>query len=147
MAKTKTPDREGEATKFTAEEKAAMRERAKELKAQQAGVDGEQEIQAKIAELPSPDREMAERIHALVKATAPSLTPRTYYGMPAWAKDGKVLCFFQPASKFKYRYSTFGFNEDAKLDEGAMWPTAWALTSFGKSEEDRLRELLKKAVG
>ena len=132
---------------FSAAERAAMKERARELKAAKTKAEWESDVLAKIAEMPDADRVMAERLHALIKESAPALSPKTWYGMPAWAKDGKVLCFFQPASKFKYRYSTFGFNEDAKLDEGAMWPTAWALTSFGKAEEDRLRELLKRALG
>jgi uncharacterized protein YdhG (YjbR/CyaY superfamily) len=136
------------ATGFTAEERAAMQERARELKAaSRRGADGERDLLDKIAELPEADRVMAERIHALVTESAPSLTPRTYYGMPAWAKDGKVLCFFQPASKFKARYATFGFNDDASLDDGAMWPTSWALTQLTDADAERIAALVKQAVG
>src|SRR3954468_10376404 len=110
---------------FTTEERAAMKERARELKAGKA--DGESDVLAKIAEMPKPDRVMAERIHAIVKATAPSLAPRTWYGMPAYARDGKVVCFFQSAAKFKSRYATIGFSDEANLDDGAMWPTTYAL--------------------
>lgn len=134
-------------TSFTAEEKAAMKERAKELKAAKAGADGEAELLKKIAELPDPDRTMAERIHNSIKAAAPSLAARTYYGMPAWAKDGKVLCFFQPADKFKARYATFGFNDDAKLDDGSMWATSWALTKLTDADERKIADLVKQAVG
>jgi uncharacterized protein YdhG (YjbR/CyaY superfamily) len=138
---------------WTDEEKAAMQESARErrsrarLSPEEERAAGEQEIQAKIAEMPEPDRTMAQRIHALVTKAAPSLVPRTYYGMPAYARDGKVLCFFQPASKFKARYSTLGFNDDAKLDDGHMWATSWALTSLTDAEETRIVELVKKAVG
>ena len=140
------------AESFTDEEKAAMKERAKELKAEsrrsKAGKgDGEADLLAKIAELPDADRAMAERIHAIVRETAPGLEPRTYYGMPAWAKNGKVLCFVQPASKFKARYATFGFNDDALLDDGSMWATSWALTKLSAADEKRIAELVKKAVG
>jgi uncharacterized protein YdhG (YjbR/CyaY superfamily) len=136
------------ATGFTAEERAAMQERARELKAaSRRGADGERDLLDKIAELPEADRVMAERIHALVTESAPSLTPRTFYGMPAWAKDGKVLCFFQPASKFKARYATFGFNDDASLDDGAMWPTSWALTQLTDADAERIAALVKQAVG
>ena len=135
------------ATAFTAEEKAAMKERARELKAAKAGADGEADLLAKIAELPEPDKGMAERIHTLIKEAAPSLTARTYYGMPAWAKDGKVLCFFQPAAKFKARYATFGFDEVAQLDEGDMWPTSYALRKLSKADEQRLADLIKRAIG
>ena len=128
------------------EEIAAARERSRELKAEAAGEAGEADVLAKIAEMPEPDRGMAERIHALVKAAAPALTPRTYYGMPAYAKDGKVLCFFQPAAKFKSRYATFGFNDDAKLDEGNMWATSWALTKLTPADEARLADLVKRSV-
>ena len=134
------------ATEFTAEEKAAMKERAKELKAAKAGADGEAELLKKIAELPDPDRTMAERIHNSIKAAAPSLAARTYYGMPAWAKDGKVLCFFTPAAKFKERYASFGFNTGANLDEGSMWPTSWALTKLTAEDEARIVALVKQAV-
>ncbi len=129
---------------FTAEEKAAMKERAKEVKAPKG--DAESEVLAKIAEMAEGDRSMAERIHAAVKAGAPALTPRTWYGMPAYAKDGKVVCFFQPAQKFKSRYATFGFNDTANLDEGTMWPTAFALKKLTAADEKRIRELVKKAV-
>jgi uncharacterized protein YdhG (YjbR/CyaY superfamily) len=129
---------------FTAEEKAAMKERAREAKAGDA--DGENDVRAKIAEMSEPDRAMAERIHALVKASAPDLAPRTYYGMPAYAKDGKVLCFFQPAQKFKSRYATFGFNDTANLDKGTMWPTAFALMELTADDEKRIGALVKKAV-
>ena len=138
---------------FTADEKAAMRERARELKAQSRRgpradkADGERDVLAKIAEMPDSDRIMAERIHAIVKASAPALAPRTWYGMPAYARDGKVVCFFQSADKFKARYATFGFNDDARLDEGAMWPTSWALTRLTPADEARIGELVKKAVG
>ena len=137
---------------FTAEERAAMKERAHELKAAarrgpRAGkADGESDVLAKIAEMPESDRVMAERLHAIVKDSAPDLSPRTWYGMPAYAKDGKVVCFFQSAQKFKSRYATFGFSDKANLDEGAMWPTGFALKELTASEEKRIRALLKKAV-
>jgi uncharacterized protein YdhG (YjbR/CyaY superfamily) len=127
---------------FTKEEKAAMRERAKELKA--AG--GESEVLAKIAEMPKADRVMAERLHDVIKASAPVLTPRTWYGMPAYAKDGKVVCFFQSAQKFKTRYATFGFSDAANLDEGAMWPTSFALKELTAAEEAKTGALVKRAV-
>jgi uncharacterized protein YdhG (YjbR/CyaY superfamily) len=128
--------------KFSAEERAAMKERARELKAEAS----ESDLLAKIAEMPEPDRGMAERLHAVIKATAPELAPRTYYGMPAYAKDGTVLCFFQPAHKFKARYATFGFNDGANLDDGAMWPTAFALKELTAAEEATISELVKRAV-
>jgi uncharacterized protein YdhG (YjbR/CyaY superfamily) len=131
---------------FTAEERAAMKERAQELKAEARRADGESAVLAKIAEMPEPDRAMAERIHAIVKAAAPVLSPRTWYGMPAYAKDGKVVCYFTAASKFKSRYATFGFNDAANLDEGAMWPTSFALTELTATEEERITALVKKAV-
>lgn len=126
-----------------------MKERAAEVKAarRRSKADSEADLLAKIAELPEPERKLAERIHALVKANAPELSPRTWYGMPAYAKDGKVLCFLQPASKFNTRYSTFGFNDVAQLDDGSMWPTAYAITDLGPAEEARLTELVKRAVG
>jgi uncharacterized protein YdhG (YjbR/CyaY superfamily) len=130
--------------RFTAEERAAMKARARELKT--GGADGESDVLAKIAEMPEPDRSMAERLHALIKASAPDLTPRTWYGMPAYAKDGKVVCFFQSAQKFKSRYATLGFSDKANLDEGAMWPTAFALKGLTVAEEKRIGALLKKAV-
>ena len=129
---------------FTDDERAAMRERARELKAGDA--DGEREVLAKIAEMPEADRVMAERLHALVKASAPGLASRTWYGMPAYTKDGKVVCFFQSAQKFKARYATLGFADKANLDDGAMWPTAFALKELTAAEEARIGELLKKAV-
>jgi uncharacterized protein YdhG (YjbR/CyaY superfamily) len=137
---------------FSDEERAAMKERAKELKAEarrgpRAGkADGENAVLAKIAEMPEPDRAMAERLHAIVKASAPALSPRTWYGMPAYAKDGKVVCYFTAASKFKSRYATFGFNDAANLDEGAMWPTSFALTELTPADEARIGALVKKAV-
>ena len=143
----------GKASKgFTDEERAAMRERAQELKAEarrgpRAGkADGESEVLAKIAEMPKPDRAMAERLHALIKASAPALSPRTWYGMPAYAKDGKVVCFFQSAQKFKSRYATFGFSDTANLDKGAMWPTSFALKELTAAEEEEIAALVKKAV-
>ena len=131
---------------FTAEERAAMKERARELKAEAAKADGESDLLAKIAEMPEPDRGMATRLHAIVKASAPSLTPKTWYGMPAYARDGKVVCFFTPAAKFGARYATFGFNDSANLDEGRMWPTSFALKALTKAEEEQISALVKKAV-
>jgi uncharacterized protein YdhG (YjbR/CyaY superfamily) len=137
---------------FTAAEQAAMKERAKELKAEaRASKDraaGEADLLAKIAEMPDSDRVMAERIHAIVTSSAPTLMPKTWYGMPAYANEaGKIVCFFQAADKFKARYATFGFNDDAHLDDGSMWPTAFALTSLTKDGEARIEALVKKAVG
>jgi len=129
---------------FTDEERAAMKERAQELKADKA--DGESAVLAKIAEMPEPDRAMAKRLHAIIKASAPGLSPKTWYGMPAYAMDGKVVCFFQSAQKFKSRYATFGFSDEAKLDEGAMWPTSFALKELTASEEARIGALVKRAV-
>ena len=135
---------------FTDEERAAMKERAKELKAEARAnkdrAEGESAVLAKIAEMPEPDRAMAKRLHAIIKASAPALSPRTWYGMPAYAKDGKVVCFFQSAHKFKSRYATFGFNDAANLDEGAMWPTSFALKELTAAEEARIVALVKKAV-
>ena len=132
---------------FSDEERDAMKERAKEQKAARAGKgDGEGDVLAKIAEMPKADRAMAERIHAIVKASAPALIPRTYYGMPAYAQDGKVICFFTPAAKFKSRYATFGFNDDANLDNGTMWPTSFALTKLTAADEKKIGALVKKAV-
>ena len=131
---------------FTAEERAAMKERARELKAEANKADGEKDLLAKIAEMPGPDRAMAKRIHAIVKASAPTLSPKTWYGMPAYAKDGKVVCFFTAASKFNSRYATFGFNDSANLDKGAMWPTSFALKELTDAEEKRIGALVKKAV-
>ena len=123
-----------------------MRERAKELKASKSRADAEKDVLAKIAEMPKSDRAMAKRLHAIVKANAPDLAPRTWYGMPAYAKDGKVLCFFQSAEKFKSRYATVGFSDTANLDQGAMWPTSFALTELTDAEEKKMVALLKKAV-
>jgi uncharacterized protein YdhG (YjbR/CyaY superfamily) len=132
---------------FTAEERAAMRERAKELKAEEQKADGERAVLAKIAEMPETDRAMAERLHEIVKASAPSLSPKTWYGMPAYAnKDGKVVCFFQSAEKFKSRYATLGFSDEANLDEGAMWATSFALKELSATEEEKISALVKKAV-
>jgi uncharacterized protein YdhG (YjbR/CyaY superfamily) len=133
-------------TGFTAEERAAMKERAQELKAAADKAGGESALLAKIAEMPGPDRALAKRLHAIVKANAPALSPKTWYGMPAYAKDGKVVCFFQSAQKFKSRYATFGFSDEAKLDEGAMWPTSFALKELTAAEEARIGALVKKAV-
>lgn len=131
---------------FTAEEKAAMKERARELKAEAEKADLEADLLAKVAEMPPADRAMAKKIHSLIKANAPSLTPKTWYGMPAYAKNGKVLCFFQAADKFKARYATFGFSDEAKLDDGAMWATSWALKELTPADEARIVALVKKAV-
>jgi uncharacterized protein YdhG (YjbR/CyaY superfamily) len=137
---------------FTDEERAAMKERAQELKAEARRgpradqADGESDVLAKIAAMPEPDRAMAKRLHAIIKASAPALSPKTWYGMPAYAKDGKVVCFFQSAQKFKSRYATFGFSDKANLDEGAMWPTAFALKELTAAEEARIDALVKKAV-
>ena len=140
MAQTKS------AKGFTREERAAMRERVKELKAAERKADGEGDVLAKIAEMLEPDRAMAKRLHAVIKASAPALSPTTWYGMPAYAKDGKVVCFFQSAQKFKTRYATFGFSDKAKLDEGTMWPNAYALTKLTAADELRIGALVKKAV-
>ncbi|HEY8448990.1 MAG TPA: DUF1801 domain-containing protein [Bacillota bacterium] len=134
---------------FTEEERAAMKERAEELKAEKrrgAKADDEAAVLAKIAEMPEPDRKLGEKIHAIVKANAPDLAPKLWYGMPAYAKDGKVVCFFQAASKFKERYATFGFSATANLDEGNMWPTSFAVTKLTPAEEERIGALVKRAV-
>jgi uncharacterized protein YdhG (YjbR/CyaY superfamily) len=135
---------------FTAAEKAAVREAARERKAQarslDARADGERDVLAKIAEMPESDRVIAERIHAVIKASAPDLAPKTWYGMPAYALDGKLVCFFKSADKFKSRYATFGFEEHAHIDDGNMWPTSWALTKLTAADEARIAELVKKAV-
>jgi uncharacterized protein YdhG (YjbR/CyaY superfamily) len=137
---------------LTDDERAALKERTKELRTQArrgsraTKADGESDVLAKIAEMPEPDRVMAERLHALVKANAPVLSPKTWYGMPAYAKDGKVVCFFQSAQKFNARYATFGFNDTANLDDGAMWPTAFALNKLTAAEEKKIAALVKKAV-
>ncbi len=130
---------------FTGDERAAMKARARELKAGEE--DGEGELLAKIAEMPEPDRAMATRLHAIIKASAPSLSPKTWYGMPAYAMGAKVVCFFQSSQKFKTRYATLGFSDGAKLDEGAMWPTSFALKDLTTAEEARIAALVKKAVG
>jgi uncharacterized protein YdhG (YjbR/CyaY superfamily) len=132
---------------FTAEERAAMRERARELKAEAQRAEGEGAVLAKIAQMQGPDRAMAERLHAVIKASAPSLSPKLWYGMPAYAnKDGKVVCFFQSAEKFDSRYATLGFSDKANLDEGAMWPTSFALKELGAAEEAKIGALVKRAV-
>jgi uncharacterized protein YdhG (YjbR/CyaY superfamily) len=148
------PDTQKTATRankgFTTDEKAAMRERAKELKAESRRVadraDGERDVLAKIAEMPESDRVMAERLHALIAAVAPDLSPKTWYGMPAYTKDGKLVCFFKAAAKFESRYATFGFEEAAHLDDGSMWPTSWALTKLTPADEAKIGELVKKAA-
>src|SRR5215211_7265691 len=133
---------------FTDEERAAMRERAREQKAEAQRADGESAVLAKIAEMPEPDRAMAERLHEIVKASAPSLSPKTWYGMPAYAnKDGKVVCHFQSAQKFNTRYATFNFSDKANLDEGAMWPTSFALKELSAAEEARIGALVERAAG
>jgi uncharacterized protein YdhG (YjbR/CyaY superfamily) len=150
-AKTTTTKREPPEG-FTAEERAAMKERAKELKvAARRGprtnkADGESDVLAKIAEMPDPDRAMGERLHAIIKASAPSLAPKLWYGMPAYAKDGKVVCYFTAASKFNSRYATFGFNDDANLDDGTMWPTSFALKELTADDEARIGALVRQAV-
>lgn len=131
---------------FTAEELAAMKERARELKAAKNKAEGEGDVLAKIAEMPGPDRTLAKRVHALVKASAPALSPKTWYGMPAYAKDGKIVCYFQSADKFKSRYATLGFSDQANLDEGHMWPIAFALTKLTAAEEAEITALVKRAV-
>jgi uncharacterized protein YdhG (YjbR/CyaY superfamily) len=137
---------------FTDEERAAMKERAQEVKAEARRgsrakkADGESDVLAKIAEMPESDRAMAERLHAIVKASAPALSPKTWYGMPAYAKEGKVVCFFQSAQKFKSRYATFGFSDKANLDKGVMWPTSFALKELTAAEEAKIGELVKEAV-
>jgi uncharacterized protein YdhG (YjbR/CyaY superfamily) len=143
MAERKPAKKAARSKGFTAEEKAAMRERAKEAKGKG---DGESDVLEKIAEMGQPDRAMAERIHAIVKASAPDLAPKTWYGMPAYARDGKVVCFFQPAQKFKARYATLGFSDDANLDAGTMWPTSFALKELNDAEEKKIGTLVKKAA-
>ncbi len=136
---------------FSAEEKAALRETARERKAEARSkdlrADGERDLLAKIAELPAEEKDMAERLHALITGAAPDLWAKTWYGMPAYARDGKIVCFFKPASKFKTRYATFGFEEEARLDDGTMWPTSYALTKLTKADEAKIIELVKKAAG
>ena len=149
-AQTKVKRTDSQATGFTDEEKAAARELVRERKRQaRQGADrqaGLKDVLEKIAAMPKSDRVMAERIHAIVLKTAPDLMPKTWYGMPAYAKDGKLVCFFQSADKFKARYATFGFEENAKIDDGTMWPTSWALTKLGPAEEKKIADLVKKAV-
>jgi uncharacterized protein YdhG (YjbR/CyaY superfamily) len=148
--KTATKDKQESGKGFTDEEKAAMKERAQELKAEarrdKKKADGESDVLAKIAEMQGPDRKLAKRLHAIVKANAPDLWPKTWYGMPAYAKDGKVVCYFQDAKKFNSRYATFGFSDEANLDEGAMWPTSFALKELKPADEKRIAELVKRAV-
>ncbi len=133
---------------FSAAEKEAMKERARELKAEKSRAEGEADLLAKVAAMQEPDRAMAKRLHAIVTSVAPGLMPKTWYGMPAYAnKDGKIICFFRDARKFDDRYATFGFNDAAMLDDGAMWPTSYALKSLGDAEEKKIRALVKKAVG
>jgi uncharacterized protein YdhG (YjbR/CyaY superfamily) len=150
MAEKKTSGKTARAKGFTGEERAAMKERVRELKAARApGADneeGESEVLAKLAAMPQPDRAMGERIHALVKASAPALTPRLWYGMPAYAKDGKVICFFQNAQKFKTRYATLGFSDKANLDDGNLWPVAFALGELTPADEARIGALVKRAA-
>ena len=141
---------EKKSTGFSDEERAAMKERALELKAEarrgRIAADGESDLLSKIAEMPEPDRAMAEKVHAIIKESAPDLSPKTWYGMPAYARDGKVVCFFQGADKFKARYATLGFNDAANLDDGAMWPTSFALGKLTSAEEQQIAALVKKAV-
>ena len=152
MEKSKSASaRAKKSTGFTPEERAAMRERAKELKAEERAnkkkAEGESDLLAKIAEMQGQDRAMAERLHEIVKASAPELSPKTWYGMPAYAKDGKVVCFFQSAEKFNARYATLGFSDKANLDEVAMWPTSFALKELGAAEEAKIGALVKRAAG
>ena len=146
----KTPAKKGTQKGFTDDERAAMKERAREVKAEaRASRDraaGESDVLAKIAEMDGPDRALAERLHAIVTASAPALSPKTWYGMPAYARDGKVVCFFQSAGKFKSRYATLGFSDEANLDEGAMWPTSFALKKMTATDEARIAALVKRAM-
>jgi uncharacterized protein YdhG (YjbR/CyaY superfamily) len=146
MAENKAAKRTTATKGFTADERAAMKERALELKAAASKEDGEKAVLAKIAEMPKADRVMAERFHAIVMASAPDLLPRTWYGMPAYAQDGKIVCFFKSADKFKSRYATFGFEEAANLDDGAMWPTSFALKELTDTEKKKIAALVKKAA-
>ena len=153
-ARVKTNGGEGKAAQgFTKEEQAAMKERARELKAEArrassgAKTDGEAEVLAKIAEMPAADRVIAEKIHTIIQSVAPELTPRTWYGMPAYARDGKVLCFFQAAQKFKARYALLGFNDSARLDDGNMWATSFAIKKLTAAEQKKIKELIEKAIG
>jgi uncharacterized protein YdhG (YjbR/CyaY superfamily) len=142
----KKPATKRKSAGFSAEERAAMKERAQELKAEARKADGESALLAKVAEMKGPDRAMAERLHAIITASAPELAPKTWYGMPAYAKDGKVLCFFQSAEKFNARYATFGFSDEANLDDGGMWPTSFALKELTSADEARIEALVKQAV-
>ena len=142
--KSATSGKASKTTGFTDEERAAMRQRAREVKADKA--DGETDVLAKIAEMTEPDRAMAERLHAIIKASAPTLSPKLWYGMPAYAKDGKMVCFFQPASKFKTRYATLGFNDSAHLDDGGLWPVYFALKELTAAEEAKIVALVQQAV-
>jgi uncharacterized protein YdhG (YjbR/CyaY superfamily) len=147
MSARKATQKSAATGKFTDEERAAMKERAKELKAAAEKEDGESEVLAKLAEMPERDRAMGERLHAIVRASAPDLAPRLWYGMPAYARDGKVVCFFQSAQKFKTRYATLGFSDAAKLDDGALWPVAFALKELTAAAEARIAALVKQAAG
>ena len=145
---TKTTAKDKAAPAFSAEERAAMKERAKELKAGEEKAEWARELHAKIAEMPESDRVMAERIHKIVSEVAPHLTPKTWYGMPAYAnREGKLVCFFKAAAKFNSRYATFGMEENAKLDDGSMWPTSWALTKITDADAKRIADLVKQAAG
>jgi uncharacterized protein YdhG (YjbR/CyaY superfamily) len=144
--KRTTTKRTGSSKGFTAAERAAMKERAKELKAEAAKADGEKALLEKVAEMKGTDKAMAKRLHAIITAAAPSLSPKTWYGMPAYAKDGKIVCFFQSAEKFDSRYATFGFSDEANIDQGAMWPTSFALKELTAAEEAKITALVKKAV-
>jgi uncharacterized protein YdhG (YjbR/CyaY superfamily) len=150
MAERKPAKQERQSKGFTAEERAAMKARARELKAEERAsknrAEGERDVIAAIAAMKEPDRAMAKRLHAIIEATAPALWPKTWYGMPAYAKDGKVVCFFKSAGKFNSRYATFGFEEAANLDKGAMWPTSYALTELTPADEAKIATLVKKAV-
>jgi uncharacterized protein YdhG (YjbR/CyaY superfamily) len=147
MATKKAP-KAGESTGFSAEERAAMKERVRELKNAKRGANGEKEVLAAIAKTPDSERKLCEQLHKVIRAAAPTLLPKTWYGMPAYANaDGKVVVFFKPASKFKDRYLTLGFNDAARLDDGAMWPTSFALTRLTTADETRIRDLVKKAAG
>jgi uncharacterized protein YdhG (YjbR/CyaY superfamily) len=150
MSPKKDTQKSAKTKGFTDEERAAMKERAKELKAEARAnknqAAGESDVLAKIAEMPEPERAMAKRLHQIIKASAPALSPKTWYGMPAYAKDGKVVCFFQSAQKFNTRYATFGFSDTANLDEGALWPVAFALKKLTAAEEARISALVKRAV-
>jgi uncharacterized protein YdhG (YjbR/CyaY superfamily) len=146
MSARKSTQKPAKSKGFSAEERAAMRERAQELKAEAAKADGEKALLAKIAEMPKADRDLAQRIHEIVKTNAPDLSPKTWYGMPAYAREGKVVCFFQSADKFSSRYATFGFSDEAMLDKGTMWPTSFALKELTAADEAKIATLVKKAV-